>query len=90
MAKLEVGGLALLINANYRENIGKVVELVSYNGGLWCIKFKDKVKMVYCLNGTDAGLGDIGHVKSSWLKPLESIKENDKIQEKTYEPVCYR
>lgn len=91
MKGLKIGGLALLVNANYRENIGKVVEIFDFDGVKFGIKFKDKTKMVYVSSGLDAGEDTEGWVVPSWLKPLEDIEneapETVGISEKLYESI---
>lgn len=91
MKGLKIGGLALLVNANYRENIGKVVEIFDFDGVKFGIQFRDETKMVNTFTGLYAGKGTKGWVVPSWLKPLEDIEnetlETVGISEKLYEPI---
>lgn len=91
MKGLKIGGLALLVKANYRENIGKVVEIFDFDGVKFGIQFKDETKMVNTYTGLYAGKDTKGWVAPSWLKPLEDIKYKTvdlvDVSEKLYESI---
>ena len=87
MSRLQVGGLALIINDTELENIGKVVRLVAFQGNKMRGKFSMSIVYdgwnVSCENGLMFPDGilrnSIGLISSKNLMPLGDKQAQDEI-----------
>lgn len=78
MNRLQVGGLALVINANVESNIGKVVKLVRFLGATdhfdddWEVSIDNGVNVLGEMVNT-------GALPSKWLMPLGDKQTQDEL-----------
>ena len=79
MSRLQVGGLALIINSRCGSNIGKVVKLEQYCGDMDLVKDAWLVSCDDLLVNTVTSPMKFGHITSSWLMPLGDKQTQDEL-----------
>ena len=80
--RLQVGGLALIINSKCKSNLGKIVLLEEYCGDLEIVKDAWLVSCDNLLENTRIPPLNYGHITSSWLMPLGDQKTQDELAKK--------
>lgn len=95
MSRLQVGGLALIINDTELENVGKTVKLIQYRGesvrGMFSMSIINDCWEVYCDDGLMFPDGSIhkmnGFTSARNLMPLGDQQTQDEFRKEELENV---
>lgn len=85
MSRLQVGGLALIINSRCSSNLGKVVLLKEYCGDMDIVKDAWLVSCSEPLENTKTKPLNYGHITSSWLLPLGDKQTQEQFKKEECE-----
>lgn len=87
MSRLQVGGLALIINAQIKENIGNIVCLIGYRGAYfgindaWEVECQEMMMTVCGVKSTK------GFISAKNLMPLGDQQTQDELRKEELENV---
>ena len=79
MSRLQVGGLALIINSRCASNLGRVVLLKEYCGDMGAVKDAWLVSCSEPLENTKTKPLNYGHITSTGLMPLGDKQTQDEL-----------